>query len=207
MPISVSQWRGEIGTFYGCTAHAFTRYTFFCCSAIFICLLITIRFILLLMILPILFAYTFMKLYFYDLIRTKYRNLCSKMILILYLSVLYDFLTLLWYSKCLILSSGDIEMNPGPTATYCNSFSICHWNLNSISAHRFSKVSLLIAYNSIHKFDIICLSETYLDSEILSDDDKLEIPGYNLARADHPNNIKRGGVCIYESFIIKIHFR
>ena len=25
----------------------------------------------------------------------------------------------------------------------------------------------------------------------------IEIEGYNLVRADHPNNIKRGGVCIY----------
>ena len=25
----------------------------------------------------------------------------------------------------------------------------------------------------------------------------LEIEGYNLVRADHPNNIKRGGDCIY----------
>ena len=28
-------------------------------------------------------------------------------------------------------------------------------------------------------------------------DSLLEIDGYNLVRADHPNNIKRGGVCIY----------
>ena len=30
--------------------------------------------------------------------------------------------------------------------------------------------------------DIICLSETYLDSSIQSDNDNLEIPGYNLVR-------------------------
>ena len=45
--------------------------------------------------------------------------------------------------------------------------------------------------------DIICLSETYLDSTIQSDNDNLEIPGYNLVRSDHPSNNKRGGVCIY----------
>ena len=45
--------------------------------------------------------------------------------------------------------------------------------------------------------DIICLSETYLDSTIRSDNDNLEIPGYNLVRSDHPSNNKRGGVCIY----------
>ena len=45
--------------------------------------------------------------------------------------------------------------------------------------------------------DIICLSETYLDSSIQSDNDNLEIPGYNLVRSDYPSNNKRGGVCIY----------
>ena len=45
--------------------------------------------------------------------------------------------------------------------------------------------------------DIICLSETYLDSTIQSDNDNLEIPEYNLVGSDHPSNNKRGGVCIY----------
>ena len=48
-----------------------------------------------------------------------------------------------------------------------------------------------------HKLDVICLSETYLDSSISNDDDNLEIPGYDLFRADHPSNTKQGGVCIY----------
>ena len=56
---------------------------------------------------------------------------------------------------------------------------------------------LLKAYIAIHKFDIIYLSETYLDSSTTSDDDNLEISGYNLIRSNHPSNNKRGGVCIY----------
>ena len=61
----------------------------------------------------------------------------------------------------------------------------------------FTKVSFLSAYIFVHKFDIICLSETYLNSEIPSDDKNLEIAGYNLIRDDHPSNSKRGGVCVY----------
>ena len=38
--------------------------------------------------------------------------------------------------------------------------SIWHWNLNSISAHNYAKIYLLKAYIAIHKFDIICISET-----------------------------------------------
>ena len=56
---------------------------------------------------------------------------------------------------------------------------------------------LLKAYIAIYKFDIICISETYLDSSTPSDDNNLEISGYNLVHSDHPSNNKRGGVCIY----------
>ena len=75
--------------------------------------------------------------------------------------------------------------------------SICHWNINSIAAHNFPKLVLIKAFNSIHKFDIICLLETYLDSSILHNDCNLEIPGYNLLRSDHLTNKKRRGACIY----------
>ena len=56
--------------------------------------------------------------------------------------------------------------------------------------------SLLKAYNAIHTYDIICLLETYLNHDTLSDNDNLKIPGYELIRADHPSNQKRGGICI-----------
>ena len=59
---------------------------------------------------------------------------------------------------------GDIELNPGPNKSKENNLSICHWNLNSITAHNFLKLSQLKAYISTYKHDFICLSETYLDS-------------------------------------------
>ena len=99
---------------------------------------------------------------------------------------------------------GDIELNSGPRKEKKNSLSVCHWNLNSLSAHNFSKLTQLKAYNAIYKHDFICLSETYLDSSI--PDNVLDIEGYRLVRADHPNNIKRGGVCIYykESLPVRV---
>ena len=59
----------------------------------------------------------------------------------------------LWLQILLVLLSGDVEINPGPKAN----LSICHWNLNSISAHNYVKLSLLRAYLAFHNFDIICL--------------------------------------------------
>ena len=41
------------------------------------------------------------------------------------------------------------------------------------------------------------LIHSRFDSSIASDNNELDIKGYNLYRADHPNNVKRGGVCAY----------
>ena len=74
-----------------------------------------------------------------------------------------------------------------------NVFSCCHWNVNSILAH--NKLSLLTAYNSALNYDLICLTGTYLKSTV--DPNSLLINGYKLVWADHPDDVKSGGVCLY----------
>ena len=86
------------------------------------------------------------------------------------------------------------RINPGRTD---KTFSICNWNLNRLPACNYNKLFLLRAYIAVHKFDIICLSETYLDPIVASDNENLEITGYNLVRSDHSGNTKRGGVFLY----------
>ena len=56
----------------------------------------------------------------------------------------------------------------------------------------------------MHKFDIICISETFLNNTY--EDNDLNLNGYSLLRAGHPSNAKRGGVCIYckETLELKI---
>ena len=71
-----------------------------------------------------------------------------------------------------------------------------HWNLNGLAAHDFIKLSLIEAYIATNNFDIVCLSETFLDSSIPNDDHRINIAGYSLLRADHPSNTKKGG-CLY----------
>ena len=119
-------------------------------------------------------------------------SLCNIITFLRFILIYY----LLWCNS-LILLSGDIKTNPGPILSSGQCFSICHWNLNSITAHNYAKLSLLTAYNLVHSFDIICLSETYLNSETPPNDTRLELPGYNLFRSDHPSSNKRGGVCVY----------
>ena len=63
------------------------------------------------------------------------------------------------------------------------------------------------AYVSLHDFDVVCISETYLDSNTALDDENLEIAGYNLLSADHASNGKRGGVCVSLALrLIDVHY-
>ena len=117
-----------------------------------------------------------------------------KLLSCLYLAIVRNYLT---WCISIILLSGDIEINPGSKSNSRESFSISHWNLNSISAQSYTKVSLLTAYNLIHNFDIICVAETFLNSETAANDPNLEISGYNMHRADHPSNCKRRSVYIF----------
>ena len=83
---------------------------------------------------------------------------------------------------------GNVDTNSGPKTIPQQGFSVCHWNHKSIFAHNFAKIFVLKAYIAIHKFDIICLSETYLDSSIPTNNDNLDIDGYNLVHSDDPSN-------------------
>ena len=61
----------------------------------------------------------------------------------------------IWFCLTIINLSGDIEEKPGPKRNSNQSFSICHWNLNSIIPHNYIKVSLLRAYISLHNFSVV----------------------------------------------------
>ena len=95
-----------------------------------------------------------------------------------YYRVLTSFLTNFSRNFDLHMLCGDIKSDPGPRPNSCQSFSIYHWNLNSIADHNFSKISLLRTYKALHNYDIICLSKTYLNHDTLSNNGNLKIPGY-----------------------------
>ena len=52
--------------------------------------------------------------------------------------------------------------------------------------------------------DVKCLTETYLDSSVLVDDDNLQIPGYNSVLAGHASSTKCGGILIYHKNFLPI---
>ena len=111
---------------------------------------------------------------------------------------------LLTVQRLASLMSGNVHPNPGPLTT---SFKFCHWNLNSILASNSIKLSLIEAYNSIHNFDLIALSETYLNSSVNNEDISLEGFSRDIFRNDHPTNAKRGGVCLYYKENVSIKHR
>ena len=109
----------------------------------------------------------------------------------------------------IIKRGGDTEENPGPQYNSCQSFFVFHWNLNSICAYNFVKLSLLRAYIAVNQCDILS-QKVFLDIGIFSDDVNSDIPGYNLVKANHPAKAKCG-VCIYfrkslPLSILDIHF-
>ena len=105
---------------------------------------------------------------------TKYLCLFS------FLTVAFNLSIATWLYNISISLSGDVQLNPGLKNKSDIKFSIFHWNLNSIAAHNYAKVFLLKAYIAVCNFDIVCISETYLNSCIASDGGNLETSGYNL---------------------------
>ena len=196
MPVSLNQYRGEIRSFYNRSTSQITDMTISLFNIlvnftknvlVYIILLVNLVFLTLLdqfLSCNIIYLWNFMTRLFYCRLLTSFLgNFSGK----------FD----------LLMLCGDIESNPGPRPISGQSYSICHWNLNSIAAHNFSKTSLLRAYNAIHNYDI-CLSDTYLNHDTLCDSDNLKIPGYELIRVDHPSNQKRGGICIYHKDFLPI---
>ena len=112
---------------------------------------------------------------------------------ILYWFLLTDYFFYLWICELQAILSGNMELNPEPKPNSGQKFSLCHWNLNSIPRHNFSKIPLLSACNSLNVFVTICLPETYFDFSIPPQDPNVEMQGYMLIRAEHPSSFKTRG--------------
>ena len=70
----------------------------------------------------------------------------------------------------------------------------CHWNLDSIAVNDFIKIPLIEAYYSVYNYDLIALSETYLDSSITNETISLTDFSKEILTCD---DVKGGGVCLF----------
>ena len=147
MHVNLNQYRGTVGTFNNRNyCHKLTLSLGQPCHNIFLlnCVFPNISFLFVLLI---------------SVFLTLKSNSCrsTKHFHTLYFLVtIITIWSLPWLYSLLILLSADVELNPGPKRVSTRNISICHWNLNSISAHNYVKLFLLKAYIAIHKFDIIC---------------------------------------------------
>ena len=73
--------------------------------------------------------------------------------------------------KHLLLLSGDIKVKPGPERS--SHIKFCHWNLNGLASHDFYESTINKGFYHTNNFDIVCLSETFLDSFIPDDDENI----------------------------------
>ena len=90
----------------------------------------------------------------------------------------------------LLLQCGDIEENSGLKTKPNDNLFVCHWNVNSITSYNFQKTAVLNSFVAMHKFDIICMSKTFLNNTY--EDNDLNLNGYSLLPMEHSSNEKGG---------------
>ena len=66
---------------------------------------------------------------------TKIKTIHWSVLITFLILIVVMFIQFIWAHALLIRQSGDIEMKPGPKPNPLHSFSICYWNLNSLTAH------------------------------------------------------------------------
>lgn len=115
-------------------------------------------------------------------------NLVNVLYLLLNLSLAVR--PLLYLCILLLLVSGDVHPNPGPSPP--DGIRMCHLNARSLlKPGRLDEIYLELC--SLHCFDIIAVSESHLCNTIPDTD--IAIPNYNVFRRDR--NRQGGGVLLY----------
>ena len=137
MPVNVSQWRMEIGNFNNSISNSLCDYVFYLSKS-----LMVIAYLLYVVLFKHIVNWTLVLAIFNAFFRTRVNIINIYLGHILYWNILSSFMSNIWYCKCLLRLSGDIELNAGPKPCSYKSFSICHWNLNSITSHNFTFNSL-----------------------------------------------------------------
>ena len=105
----------------------------------------------------------------------------------------------------LIRPCGSIEIITVSKPNSCHGFSF-HVSLKPTSlksVHIYLKVPLLRAHVVVKKLDVVCLSEPYLDSCNLSDDNSFNFAECNKIRVKHTSNTKNCDVCIHSQSLGK----
>ena len=99
-------------------------------------------------------------------------------------------------NRMLLLKAG-IETNPGPSSP--PRFSFATFNIDSLLARDGSKLASIECIDSVYKFDLFGICETYLNESV--NNSKIELSGFSPdpIRSDFivKDGRPRGGVCLY----------
>ena len=139
MPVDLDHYRGAVGTVNSCL-HCKNFYSntsirnldVFLIASAFLSVLVTFSMFLL-------FSKSFC---FIILLRKNIKIINILIIRIFHIYILVTFVFHVWFYLILTKRSGDNSSQ---------SFSNCHWNLNSISAHNFIKILFLKTYITTYK--------------------------------------------------------
>ena len=152
-----------------------------------------------------------------------------------YLFLLFSYLYHVWLFPRLMHVSGDFEKNPGPLKDFSQTFSIGHWNLNSLSAHNFTKVPLVVAIGDFNApssnwcingkcnyegAEIDCLATEYDLKQVINESTYLleNSSSYiDVMFTSQPNLVMEAGIrpslhasyhhqIVYAKFNLKIHY-
>ena len=94
----------------------------------------------------------------------------------------------------LLTCAGDIEFNPGLKK---NNISNNFFAIGILTVFWYITFQNVFTGSVQHKFDMICLSETFLDSSITTNDENLNMKGYKLVRTENSSDSKKCGVGMY----------
>ena len=108
-----------------------------------------------------------------------------------------NFHFVLFVLSILLVSSGSVETNPGPKPDIKNYLSFAMWNLDSLPARDYSRISVIESLQAVHDFDLFAICESSLHEQISNEN--LLIHGFapEPLRADKPLIAHNGGVCLF----------
>ena len=92
-------------------------------------------------------------------------------------------------------NSSNVSSSLGDINTLNDKFLVVHYNIQSVVN------KLDIIESELCNFDIICLTETWLDQRTINNN--LSLNEYNLYRRDRVGD-RYGGICVYETFSVKL---
>ena len=89
----------------------------------------------------------------------------------------------------LLLCAGNIHPNPGPI-----SFNFMDYNVNSLKAHKFSRVRLIESFINIHSLHLAAITESALETS--TEEELIKIEGFDVIRKELTSNSTMG-VLVY----------